>query len=167
MRFEKFTNRLQQALSDAQSLAIGKDNTAIEGVHILSALLEEPSNISLLQQAGANLRDLQVKLQQALDAGMHISADGENLRIRGDAAQVQQWAERLRPHKAALLHLLANPAPAPNTTDWRAVRDAYYSHHHACPVCIAASKGYGLRCGAGASLWATYSATPWPGYSRR
>ena len=52
MRFEKFTNRLQQALSDAQSLAMGKDHTAIAGIHILSTLLEEPSNISLLQQAG-------------------------------------------------------------------------------------------------------------------
>ncbi|WP_180706070.1 hypothetical protein [Streptococcus agalactiae] len=31
MRFEKFTNRLQQALSDAQSLAMGKDHTAIAG----------------------------------------------------------------------------------------------------------------------------------------
>jgi hypothetical protein len=68
-----------------------------------------------------------------------------------------------------LLHLLANPVPVqtPNATDWRAVRDAYYSHHARCPVCIAAGKGYGLRCGAGASLWAAYSATPWPGYSRR
>ena len=54
MRFEKFTNRLQQVLSDAQSLAMTKDNTAIEGIHILSALLQEPANISLLQQAGAN-----------------------------------------------------------------------------------------------------------------
>ncbi len=67
MRFEKFTNRLQQALSDAQSLAMGKDNTSIEGIHILSVLLEEPANISLLQQAGANLRNLQTKLQQALN----------------------------------------------------------------------------------------------------
>ncbi len=41
MRFEKFTNRLQQALSDAQSLAIGKDHTAIEGIHLLATLLEE------------------------------------------------------------------------------------------------------------------------------
>ena len=108
-------------------------------------------------------------LRQALEAGLHIAADGENLRIRGDAAQVQQWAERLRPYKAELLHLLANPVPVqtPNATDWRAVRDAYYSHHARCPVCIAAGKGYGLRCGAGAGLWATYSATPWPGYSRR
>ena len=107
-------------------------------------------------------------LRQALEAGLHIAADGENLRIRGDAAQVQQWAERLRPHKAELLHLLANAVPVqtPNATDCRAVRAAYYSHHARCPVCIAAGKGYGLRCGTGASLWATYSATPWPGYSR-
>ncbi len=35
---EKFTNRLQQALSDAQSLAMGKDHTAIEGIHILGHL---------------------------------------------------------------------------------------------------------------------------------
>ena len=106
-------------------------------------------------------------LRQALEAGLHIAADGENLRIRGDEAVIGVWAERLRPYKAELLHLLANPAPVPNTATWRAVRDAYYSHHHACPVCIAAGKGYGLRCGAAASLWATYSATPWPGYSRR
>jgi ATP-dependent Clp protease ATP-binding subunit ClpB len=66
MRFEKFTNRLQQALSDAQSLAVGKDHTAIEGIHILSTLLDETSNLSLLQQAGANLPALQSKLKQAL-----------------------------------------------------------------------------------------------------
>ena len=107
-------------------------------------------------------------LRQALEAGLHIAADGENLRIRGDEAVIGVWAERLRPYKAELLHLLANPVPVhtPNPADWRAVRDAYYSHHARCPVCIAAGKGYGLRCGAGAGLWATYSDTPWPGYSR-
>jgi ATP-dependent Clp protease ATP-binding subunit ClpB len=42
MRFEKFTNRLQQALSDAQSLAMGKDHTAIAGIHILNLLKSRP-----------------------------------------------------------------------------------------------------------------------------
>ena len=64
MRFEKFTNRLQQALSDAQSLAMGKDHTAIDSIHILATLIEEPSNLSLLQQAGANLRELQQRLEK-------------------------------------------------------------------------------------------------------
>lgn len=78
MRFEKFTNRLQQALSDAQSLAVGKDHTAIEGIHILSTLLEETSNLSLLQQAGANLPALQSKLKQALaDAPTRTNPTGD------------------------------------------------------------------------------------------
>jgi ATP-dependent Clp protease ATP-binding subunit ClpB len=41
MQFEKFTNRLQQTLSDAQSLAMGKDHTAIDNIHILAALLKK------------------------------------------------------------------------------------------------------------------------------
>ncbi len=93
MRFEKFTNRLQQALSDAQSLAIGKDNTAIEGVHILSALLEEPSNISLLQQAGVNLRDLQVKLQQALDAAATMSNPTGDINLNPEAVRALNLAD--------------------------------------------------------------------------
>ncbi len=108
-------------------------------------------------------------LQQALQAGLRFEADGEHLRVRGDEAVIGAWAERLRPPQSRAAAPAGQPraSQTPNATDWRAVRDAYYSHHHACPVCIAAGKGYGLRCGAGASLWAAYSATPWPGYSRR
>lgn len=56
----------------------------------------------------------------------------------------------------------AMPAPAAPAPNWRAVRDAYYLHHQGCPVCIAAGKGYGLRCGIGAALWRSYSNTPNP-----
>ena len=93
MRFEKFTNRLQQALSDAQSLAIGKDNAAIEGVHILSALLEEPANISLLQQAGANLRDLKTKLQQTLDAAATIANPTGDINLNPEAVRALNLAD--------------------------------------------------------------------------
>ena len=93
MRFEKFTNRLQQALSDAQSLAMGKDNTAIEGIHILSALLEESSNISLLQQAGANLRDLQTKLQQALNNAATIANPTGDINLNPEAVRALNLAD--------------------------------------------------------------------------
>ena len=93
MRFEKFTNRLQQALSDAQSLAMGKDNTAIEGIHILSALLEEPSNISLLQQAGANLRDLQTKLDQALNDAAKLSNPTGDINLNPEAVRALNLAD--------------------------------------------------------------------------
>ncbi len=93
MRFEKFTNRLQQALSDAQSLAMGKDNTSIEGIHILSALLEEPANISLLQQAGANLRDLQTKLQQALNDAATIANPTGDINLNPEAVRALNLAD--------------------------------------------------------------------------
>ena len=93
MRFEKFTNRLQQALSDAQSLAMGKDNTAIEGIHLLSVLLQEPSNVSLLQQGGANLRDLQTKLQKALDEAATITNPTGDINLNPEAVRALNLAD--------------------------------------------------------------------------
>lgn len=93
MRFEKFTNRLQQALSDAQSLAMGKDHTAIEGIHILSALLEEPSNLSLLQQSGANLPELKNKLQQALNNAATLSNPTGDINLNPEAVRALNLAD--------------------------------------------------------------------------
>ncbi|MDO5542650.1 MAG: ATP-dependent chaperone ClpB [Acinetobacter sp.] len=93
MRFEKFTNRLQQALSDAQSLAMGKDHTAIEGIHLLATLLEEASNISLLQQAGANLRDLQSKLQQAIADAPTLANPTGDINLSPDAVKALNLAD--------------------------------------------------------------------------
>ena len=57
MRFDKLTTKFQQALSDAQSIAVGADNTAIEPPHLLLALLQEDNGgaSSLLARAGVNL----------------------------------------------------------------------------------------------------------------
>ena len=93
MRFEKFTNRLQQALSDAQSLAAGKDHTAIEGIHILSVLLEEPSNQSLLQQAGANLIELKAKLQQAMKDAATLANPTGDINLNPDAVKALNLAD--------------------------------------------------------------------------
>ena len=40
MRMDKLTSRFQQALADAQSLAVGRDNNLIEPAHLLVALLD-------------------------------------------------------------------------------------------------------------------------------
>lgn len=93
MRFEKFTNRLQQALSDAQSLAMGKDHTAIEGIHILSALLEEASNLSLLQQSGANLPELKTRLQQALNDAAILSNPTGDINLNPEAVRALNLAD--------------------------------------------------------------------------
>ena len=93
MRFEKFTNRLQQALSDAQSSAMGNDNTAIEGIHILSALLEEPSNLSLLQQSGANLPELKAKLQKAINDAAKIGTPTGDINLNPEAVRALNLAD--------------------------------------------------------------------------
>lgn len=93
MRFEKFTDRLQQALSNAQSLATGRDNTGIESIHILASLLEEPSNCSLLQQAGANLGVLQGKLQQALNDAPTIATPTGDVNLTPESVRILNLAD--------------------------------------------------------------------------
>lgn len=67
MQFDKFTQKLQSTLQTAQSLAIGKDHTAIEPVHILSVLLDDTSVSSIFEQAGANLANLHTEVKKSLD----------------------------------------------------------------------------------------------------
>ena len=55
MRLEKFTTKFQEALSDAQSLALGHDNAYIEPVHLLVAMLrQEGGPRALVERTGAN-----------------------------------------------------------------------------------------------------------------
>ncbi|PKO45865.1 MAG: ATP-dependent chaperone ClpB [Betaproteobacteria bacterium HGW-Betaproteobacteria-22] len=90
MRFDKLTTKFQQAISDAQSLALGADNTSIEPQHLLQALLqqEDGGTASLLARAGVQLNQLKAGLNAAIanlpksqDAGgeVAISRDLNNL----------------------------------------------------------------------------------------
>ncbi|HEY0842585.1 ATP-dependent chaperone ClpB [Methylotenera sp.] len=76
MRFDKLTTKFQQAISDAQSLALGADNTAIESQHLLQALLqqEDGGTASLLARAGVQLNQLKTGLNAAI-ANLPKSAD--------------------------------------------------------------------------------------------
>ena len=69
MRMDKLTSRFQQALSDAQSLAVGRDHNLIEPAHLLLALLDQQGGGTrpLLAQAGVNVADLRLRLAEALD----------------------------------------------------------------------------------------------------
>ena len=66
MRFDKLTTKFQQALADAQSIAVGQDNPYIEPQHLLLALLqqEDGATASLLQRAGANVPPLRDALKK-------------------------------------------------------------------------------------------------------
>ena len=87
MRLDRLTNKFQQALADAQSMALGKDNQYIEPEHVLAAMLaQEASSIKpLLTSSGANLPLLQQELTQAINKLPQVQGIG------GDIIPSQQF----------------------------------------------------------------------------
>ena len=70
MRFDKLTTKFQQALNDAQSLAVANDSPTIEALHLISALIsqEDGGTSSLLARAGAHLTPLKIALATAIES---------------------------------------------------------------------------------------------------
>ncbi len=68
MRLDKLTTKFQEALADAQSIAVGHDNQYIEPVHVLLAMLrqDDAGTKSLLQRAGVNVAALSAALDGAV-----------------------------------------------------------------------------------------------------
>lgn len=97
MRMDKLTSRFQQALADAQSLAVGRDHTMIEPVHVLTALLEQQggSTRPLLAQAGVNVPVLRERLGEALDKLPKVTGQAGNLSIGNDLARLLNVTDKL------------------------------------------------------------------------
>ena len=69
MRIDKFTTKFQQALADAQSLAVGKDNPYLEPQHLLLALMDQQDSAtaSILSKAGVNVQPLREALKASIE----------------------------------------------------------------------------------------------------
>ena len=69
MRNDKLTSRFQNALADAQSLAVGRDHQMLEPAHVLLALLDQQGGglTPLLGKAGTNVPKLRSDLGALLD----------------------------------------------------------------------------------------------------
>ena len=94
MRFEKFTQKLQAALQQAQSLAIGRDHTSISPIHIMAALLEDESNISVAQQAGASIPALKNGVAKALENEAVIANPTGEVNLNADSVRILNLADR-------------------------------------------------------------------------
>ncbi len=97
MRMDKLTSRFQQALADAQSLAVGRDNSIIEPVHLFSALLDQQggSTRPLLAQAGVNVPVLRERLTEALDALPKVSGQAGNVSMGNDLGRLLNQTDKL------------------------------------------------------------------------
>ncbi|MBI1888079.1 MAG: ATP-dependent chaperone ClpB [Nitrosomonadales bacterium] len=96
MRFDKFTTKLQQALSDAQSLAVGADNQFIEPQHLLLALLNDADSgaASLLARAGANVGGLKPALQQAVERLPKVEGHGGEVQVGRDLSNLLNLTDK-------------------------------------------------------------------------
>ena len=86
MRQDKLTTKFQQALADAQSLALSNDNQIMEDLHLLSALLhdEDGSSKSLLQRAGVNVQKLLSEVEDAVRRLPKVSGTGGDIQAGRD-----------------------------------------------------------------------------------
>ena len=78
MRMDKLTSKFQMALADAQSLALGRDNSFMEPEHVLLALLDQQDGTCrpLLGKAGVNLTELKNLVSQAVDKLPKVTGGG-------------------------------------------------------------------------------------------
>lgn len=78
MRFDKLTAKFQQALQDAQSLALGQDAGYLEAVFILKALLNDNDSgcAALLTQAGANVAQVKQQVDSTINGLPRVSGQG-------------------------------------------------------------------------------------------
>ena len=97
MRQDKLTARFQSALSDAQSLALSREHAMIEPVHLLLALLKDSSGASkiLLSQAGANVPDLERRIQPLLDRVAVTRGSAGQINVGNDLVRLINVCERL------------------------------------------------------------------------
>jgi ATP-dependent Clp protease ATP-binding subunit ClpB len=96
MRLDKLTTKLQEALADAQSQAVGNDNQYIEPVHLLIALLnqDDGSSRSLLQRAGVNIGGLSAALKASLGRLAKVTGTGGEVQIGRELSSLLNLADK-------------------------------------------------------------------------
>jgi len=116
MRMEKLTSKFQEALADAQSLAVGRDHNLIEPSHLLLALLDQQggSTKPLLAQAGINAATLRLRLVEILDRMPKVSGQEGSLNASNDFSRLLNVTDKLAQQRgdafiASELFLLACP----------------------------------------------------------
>ena len=97
MRVDKLTQPFQQALMEAQSLAVGRDCPEIDPAHLMTALLEQPAAAagSLLREAGADLNRLRDGLSRRLDALPRVTGEKGGVRLSPDLQRILNICDKL------------------------------------------------------------------------
>ena len=97
MRMDKMTSKFQQALADAQSLAVGRDHQFIEPAHVMIALLDQEGGTvrHLLVQSDVNVNLLRSKLGEQLDQIAQVEGAAGDVHISNDLSRLLNVTDKL------------------------------------------------------------------------
>ena len=96
MRQDKLTTKFQQALGDAQSVALAHDHQVLEPIHLLAALLKdsEDASRSLLERAGVNVGQLERRVEERLRAMPSVSGTDGDIQISRELGNILNLTEK-------------------------------------------------------------------------
>ena len=96
MRMDKMTAKLQQALADAQSLAVGRDHQFIEPVHLMTALLDQEggSTRQLLANGDVNVNALRSKLGNVLERLARVEGAGGEVLVSNELGRLLNLTDK-------------------------------------------------------------------------
>jgi ATP-dependent Clp protease ATP-binding subunit ClpB len=95
MRIDKLTTKFQEALADAQSLAVTRDNPYIEPAHLLAAMLAQPDGPkALLDRAGANSAGLKTAVDTLINGFPQVQGSGQVVQPSRDLTALLQSTEK-------------------------------------------------------------------------
>ncbi|MBV8048231.1 MAG: ATP-dependent chaperone ClpB [Paludibacterium sp.] len=96
MRYDKLTTKLQQALGDAQSLAVARESGFIEPAHVLLSMLEDADSgmSGLLARAGVNVPGLKTATKGLVDRLPKVQGNGGDITVSRDLANLLNLADK-------------------------------------------------------------------------
>lgn len=97
MRMDKLTSKFQEALADAQSIALGQDHGFIESLHLVKALWEQEGGTAkpLLIQAGTNASQFKSLLDEALDKLPKVTGTGGEIHVSNELNRLLNLTDKL------------------------------------------------------------------------
>jgi len=94
MRMDKLTTKFQEALGDAQSLALAKDHAYIDPAHVLLAMLHQQDGPkALLQRAGVNMTALMSAASAAVERSPQVTGQ-DQVQVGPELVKLLQAAEK-------------------------------------------------------------------------
>ncbi len=97
MRLDRLTSKFQIAISDAQSMALGRDHQYIEPVHIMMALMNQEGGSvrSLMQAAGINFNSLRSLLSEAIERLPKVEGIGGDVQLAKESVVLLNMCDKI------------------------------------------------------------------------